>query len=151
MYGAHLFLTYINHIQLTSKYQVLEKLIPHKKSAYKNCRKKLLIEVSRFVDPVASPCSACDDLNVESKIVTFYESRKDLIEVIRASSFSSGVSAATDCTMEMRDKPTCDGGYSGSFIFSLCLLRIGSFELNTRGALRSTIRDKAAAVLIYFV
>jgi hypothetical protein len=87
-------------------------LIPHKKSAYKNCRKKLLIEVSRFVDPIVTPCSACDDLNTENKIVTFYKSRSDLIKVVRASSFLSGVSAPTDCTLEMRNKPTCDGGFS---------------------------------------
>ncbi|KAH9253943.1 hypothetical protein BASA81_008067 [Batrachochytrium salamandrivorans] len=89
----------------------LEKVIPQ--GSVRNCDRKLFVDVSRVQNLTGSSCTDCVPTNLAIKLVSHYRSRADLITVLRATSFlAQGVSSPSSCTLDLRDKPMCDGGYA---------------------------------------
>lgn len=89
----------------------LEKVVPQ--GSVRNCDRRLFVDVARVQNVTGSSCADCVPANLATKLVSHYRGRADLITVLRATSFlAQGVSSPTSCTLELRDKPMCDGGYS---------------------------------------
>jgi hypothetical protein len=89
----------------------LEGIIPMDDSFAQCSGGDFTVEVSSIVQG-GSSCLDCNPGNVQKEYISSFTSREDLITVLRASAFVSGVSGVDPCNVLLRGQPTCDGGYS---------------------------------------